>query len=243
MVEVLERANARAGVGGGAHPRCLSCDVRKVAVCAAAGPEHLPRLAAVAAERELAAGQGLFEEGGPAEAVYVVAEGTLKLYKLMADGRRQVLGFMVPGDFLGLAFGRLHLCGAEAVTLATVCRIRRGPFLELLDECPALEKEILRRTTTELAVAQEQMLLLGRKTALERVASFLVGFARRRRLGPDEPVELPMGRADIADHLGLTVETVSRTFTRLRRMRLIDLVGTQLVAIRARARLEQVAGF
>ena len=134
----------------------------------------------------------------------------LKLFKQLADGRRQIVGFMVPGDFLGLAFGGLHLCSAEAVTEVTLCRFPRAAFLALCDECPALEKEILQRTSTELAAAQEQMLLLGRKTALERVASFVLSMGRRQRRRTAEAVALPMNRIDIADHLGLTVETVSR---------------------------------
>ena len=162
------------------HPICTTCDVRHVAVCAAVGPALLPRLAAITSQRTVAAGHMLFEEGDPAENVFVITEGMLKLYKLMSDGRRQIVGFMMPGDFLGLAFGRLYVYIAEAVSAVAVRRLRRPQFLDLLDDCPSLEKEILSRTATELAAAQEQMLLLGRKTALERVASFLVCLTRRR---------------------------------------------------------------
>ena len=149
---------------------------------------------------------------------------------------------MVPGDFLGLAFGRLYLYSAEAVTPVTLCSFRRAQFLDFLDECPALEKEVLLRTSTELAAAQEQMLLLGRKSATERVASFILSMARRRRLDDGAPVELPMSRVDIADYLGLTVETVSRTISTLRRRALIELRDKHLVAIRQPAHLRQVAG-
>ena len=134
----------------------------------------------------------------------------------MADGRRQVVGFLVPGDFLGLAFGRTYVYTAEAITAVAACRFQRSRFMELLEELPALEREILGRTSNELAAAQQQMLLLGRKTARERLASFLADLAERSD-ADGGPLELPMGRADIADHLGLTIETVSRTFTGLRR--------------------------
>lgn len=228
--------------GACGHPRCERCDIRRVAVCAAVGPGQLARLAAIAAERSLAAEQILFDEGDQADMVFVVTSGMLKLYKVLADGRRQVVGFMVPGDFLGLAFGRLYLYSAEAVTPVSLCSFRRPQFLDFLDECPALEKEVLLRTSTELAAAQEQMLLLGRKSATEKVASFILSMARRRRLGEGDPVELPMSRVDIADYLGLTVETVSRTISSLRKRALIELRDRHLVAIPRPAHLRQVAG-
>ena len=228
--------------GGCGYPRCHHCDIRRVAVCSAVGPGQLARLAAIASDRGLQPEQVLFDEGDQADMVFVVTAGMLKLYKVLVDGRRQVVGFMVPGDFLGLAFGRLYLYSAEAVTPVTLCSFRRAQFLDFLDECPALEKEVLLRTSTELAAAQEQMLLLGRKSATERVASFILSMARRRRLDDGAPVELPMSRVDIADYLGLTVETVSRTISTLRRRALIELRDKHLVAIPRPAHLRQVAG-
>jgi len=224
------------------HPACLDCDVRSVAVCAAVGPDMLPRLAAIATERSLDPEQVLFDEGEVAGSAYVITAGMLKLYKVLFDGRRQVVGFMVPGDFLGLAFGRLYMYTAEAVTPITVCCFRRPQFLSLLEDCPALEKEVLLRTSTELAAAQEQMLLLGRKSATERLASFILAMARRRRVPTNDPVELPMSRVDIADYLGLTVETVSRTFSLLRKKALIELREKHQVAITRPAQLEQLSG-
>lgn len=196
----------------------------------------------MASERRLAPEQGLFEEGEPVEAAYVVTQGMLKLFKLLADGRRQIVGFMLPGDFLGFALGELHVCTAEAVTEVELCRFPRAQFLALCDECPSLEKEILQQASTELAAAQDQMLLLGRKNATERVASFVLNMRRRQRLGPSDPVRLPMSRTDIADHLGLTVETVSRSLSRLRTQRLIDSLDRHLIRIRQEARLEEAAG-
>ena len=216
--------------------------MRALAVCSAVSRDQLPRLTAIAAGRRVETGQTLFEEGDPAEEVFTLTDGMLKLYKLMSDGRRQIVGFLVPGDFLGLAFGRTYVYSAEAVTPTAVCRFRRPQFMGLLDECPTLEKEILGRTSTELAAAQEQMLLLGRKTARERLASFLAALARRKRLERGGPLPLPMSRADIADYLGLTIETVSRTFTAFRKERLIDLPDPHTVAILRRAELERVAG-
>ena len=241
-------ASARVGSGvivkplGVNHPPCLVCEVRRLGMCAAVGTDLVPRLNAMAVGRRTAAGRMLFEEGDPADDVFTITAGMVKLYKLMSDGRRQIVGFLVPGDFLGLAFGRTYVYSAEAVVATTTCRFGRSQFLALLDACPTLEKEILARTATELAAAQEQMLLLGRKTARERVASFVLALARRRKIGQGQPFELLMSRADIADYLGLTVETVSRTLGLLGKDQLIQLVDAHAVLIRHPAALEQVAG-
>lgn len=242
-----ETACARHGGEGAsaahARPFCDDCSVRHLAVCAALSVEQIPRLSAIVGGRRVEAGQMLFQEGDRAEEVFTLIDGMLKLYKLLSDGRRQIVGFLVPGDFLGLAFGKTYVYSAEAVVPTVVCRFRRGPFLGLLEECPTLEKEILDRTSTELAAAQEQMLLLGRKTARERLASFLMALARRRDLKPGQVLPLPMSRSDIADYLGLTIETVSRTMTAFRSERLIGLPGKHAVEILRAAELEQLAGY
>jgi CRP/FNR family transcriptional regulator, anaerobic regulatory protein len=251
VVAMAEAAPAVARCGG--RPGCETCEVRILAACRAVGAENLARLAAAATCRRAEAGRALFEEGEPAEAVYTLTEGMLKLYKLLSDGRRQVVGFLLPGDFLGLAFGRGYAYTAEAVTPVVACRFARTRFMGLLEEFPALEKEVLTRTSTDLAAAQDQMLLLGRKTARERLASFLLRLAARERraaaacgghrhAGEGGPIELPMGRADIADHLGLTIETVSRTLTSLRKEGLIELPAVHEVVVRNPAGLARAAG-
>ena len=240
-------ASARVGSGvivkplGVNHPPCLVCEVRRLGMCAAVGTDLVPRLNAMAVGRRTAAGRMLFEEGDPADDVFTITAGMVKLYKLMSDGRRQIVGFLVPGDFLGLAFGRTYVYSAEAVVATTTCRFGRGQFLALLDACPTLEKEILARTATELAAAQEQMLLLGRKTARERVASFVLALARRRKIGQGQPFELLMSRADIADYLGLTIETVCRMLTRLKQSGIIDIPGRHSIAVVKIAQLRRAA--
>jgi CRP/FNR family transcriptional regulator len=221
---------------------CEECEVRALAVCGALSAEELPRLAAIAVRRELKAGHTLFEEGDAAEEVFTLTSGMIKLYKLMSDGRRQITGFLVASDFLGLAFGRSYVYSAEAVVDSTVCRFRRSAFLKLLEDFPAMEKSLLDRTSTELAAAQEQILLLGRKSARERVASFLLGLCVRQHIGQRGSLRLPMSRIDIADFVGLTIETVSRTLSRLRREGVIDLPDTHRVVIASWGRLQQAAG-
>jgi CRP/FNR family transcriptional regulator len=163
----------------------------------------------------------LFCEGDEADAVYVVLSGTVRCCKLLADGRRQIIGFYQAGQLLGLALGDHHSYSAEAVTLARLRRLGRAELESLLEERPALRRRLFSVAASELAAAQEQMLLLGRKTARERICTFLLA-----RLGGDgRTIELPMSRSDIADYLGLTIETVSRTLSQLRSAGLIRMPG------------------
>ncbi len=214
--------------------------MRELAVCGVLSDAERKRLAAIGRSGRLGAGELLFCEGDPAQEVFTVTSGVLKLYKLLADGRRQITGFLVPGDFLGLAFRDHYVCTAEAVTELGLCRFRRRAFVELLRDLPHLEEQLLARATSELAAAQEQMVLLGRKTALERVASFLLRLDER--MGSGGRLQLPMNRTDMADFLGLTIETVSRTLTRLKRRGLIALCGKSGVEIRDRQGLLACAG-
>ena len=221
---------------------CDACEVRGLSICGALDATDQPALAAIGTGRVLATADTLFYEGDPAKDVFSLTEGMLKLYKLMGDGRRQITGFLVPGDFLGLAFSDTYIYSAEAVTPVTVCRFPRSRFLKLLDSMPDLEKELLARASSELAEAQDQMLLLGRKTARERLASFLLRLADRRRKCDPEPIPLPMSRTDIADYLGLTIETVSRAFTQLRGEGVIQLSDTHHFTVPARRELLATAG-
>ncbi len=154
-----------------------------------------------------------------------VTSGSVKLYKLLGDGRRQITGFLFPGDFLGLALNTTYSYTAEAIEPVTACRFPREKLEKLFDEFPRLEKRMLGMAVDELAAAQDQMLLLGRKTAKEKVASFLLMLARRQEHRGEESgtIQVPMSRSDIADYLGLTIETVSRTLTQLRKEATITL--------------------
>ena len=168
--------------------------------------------------------------------------GMVKLFKLMTDGRRQIVGFMLPGDVLGLSAARSYVYSAEAVGATEVCRFRRVQLEPLLYDAPALERALLARATTELAAAQEQMLLLGRKSARERLASFVLMLSRRLEAAQGQAFELAMTRTDIADYLGLTIETVSRTFSLLRKKALIELREKHQVSITRPAQLEHLSG-
>jgi len=220
------------------------CGVRATSVCNAIEDAHLGRLAAVAVTIEADPGKAFIEEGESADNFFNITAGTAKLFKLLPDGRRQITGFAGAGHFLGLAVSDTYAFSAEAVDKVRYCRFSRRRLRGLLDDFPAMEKRLLELATNELVAAQEQMLLLGRKTALERLASFLV--VRSRLGGPCTPrrtrVTLPMTRSDIADYLGLTIETVSRTMTKLRADKLIELPGPHDVVLRDLANLERIAG-
>ncbi|WP_049973719.1 cyclic nucleotide-binding domain-containing protein [Azospirillum sp. B4] len=177
--------------------------------------------------------QVIFSEGDPATSVRIVTSGMVRILRMMPDGRRQIVGFLQPGDMLGLALTGSYLYSAEAVTPVTLRRLSRFQFDALLDRDPDLRRRLLAATATELQVAQDQMLLLGRKTATERLASFLLRQARRLTPEPEDHcrISLPMTRTDIADFLGLTMETVSRAFTKLKTSRHIRLLPDQMVEL------------
>jgi CRP/FNR family transcriptional regulator len=228
----------------GAEP-CVSCTARGSSVCAAIEEKDLERLAALAVPVPVPVGRSFITEGDPAEHFFNVTHGTAKLFKLLPDGRRQVTGFASAGTFLGLAVSSSYAFSAEAVEPIQICRFSRTRLRHLLDDFPAMERRLLDVASNELVAAQEQMLLLGRKTARERVASFLLArescAAGCRTPAANGHVTLPMARTDIADYLGLTVETVSRTMTRLRTERLIDMPSPTEIFLRNHDRLADLA--
>ena len=191
------------------------------------------RLAALAVRRRLRAKQTAFHEGDAAEALYEVTEGVLKLYKLLPDGRRQITGFVYPGHWASIGLCDAYSYTAEAVTGVTLVRYPRARLEALYDEVPSLARRILSLAAADLAVAQDQMLLLGRKSAVEKVASFLLrlsGWAEERGDDPDE-LSVPMSRIDIADYLGLTIETTCRVLSRLCRSGVIEMRGRNRIHI------------
>lgn len=229
---------------GGRPGGCAACAVRGLTVCAPLDPGGLVEIETLSTTLTLQAGEGLFDEGESADHVFNVTEGCLKIFKLLPDGRRQVTGFLFSGDFLGLANAELYAYSAEAVSEVRLCRFQRRKLDGFLGRHPEVERRLLSKASHELAEAQEQMLLLGRKTAKERIASFLLLLARRaaNRGEADDPVPVPMSRTDIADYLGLTTETVSRTFTKLKTEGTIRLLPQGLVQLSRREELEEIAG-
>lgn len=174
----------------------------------------------------------IFGEGEPSRHVYRVVSGAVRTYRMLSDGRRQIVEFHTTGDVFGLDGEKTHALGAEAVGATTLQVMRRDAFLHE-QGAEAAVQALLKKFHR----AQAHMLLLGRHTACERVAAFLLDFRDRAR---SNAFDLPMSRQDIADYLGLTIETVSRTFTQLQAAHQMDLASCRRVILRNPEALERI---
>ena len=225
----------------GDHP-CFDCAVRELAVCGALESAALRAFKEGGPTVHYGAGETVVLEADQAANVYNLTSGLLRLSKLLPDGRRQIAGFLFPGDFLGITMEEEHAFTAEAVAPSTLCKFPRRQFDAFIAEHPALERRLYAVAAHELAAARQQLVLLGRKTATERIASFLLMLAGRcHSMGGAEDIGFPMSRADIADYLGLRIETVSREISALKAARVIQLTGRQSFRVVDRARLDQLA--
>jgi CRP/FNR family transcriptional regulator len=222
---------------------CAHCETRHLSVCRAIEDPYIDQLAQLVTTIDLSPRGSMIAEGEAAGHYFNITTGAIKVFKLLPDGRQQIIGFSLPGDFIGLAVKDAYGYSAEALIPSRVCRFDRNKLEGLLVKFPKMEHELRNQASDELAIAQDQMMLLGRKTAKERVASFLLQLsvrAKRAGLGHN-PIHLSMGRADIADFLGLTIETVSRTFTSLKKDGMIELEPGNHVRLRT-ARLQELSG-
>jgi CRP-like cAMP-binding protein len=178
----------------------------------------------------------IYGEHEPAEYLYKVISGGVRIYRVLTDGRRQISAFLLPGDMFGLEAGESHSCSAEAMADSVVLVIKRSAVLSLAQRDPEVARELWTLTARELGRVQDHMLALV-KNAQERIAAFLLEMAERI---PGVCVELPMSRQDIADYLGLTIETVSRTLTLLEQKATIALPSSRRIVLRNRLALAQL---
>jgi CRP/FNR family nitrogen fixation transcriptional regulator len=185
----------------------------------------------------------VFAEGDAAAFGYKVLSGAVRTCKLLSDGRRQIGEFVLPGGLFGLEAVGLHRTSAEAVRDTVVLRYPRRQVQALSEASPAVSRWLCERAYAGLVEAQERMLMLGRKTAMERIASFLLCLADRSAGGSSTTVDLPMTRSDIADYLGLTIETVSRTLSHFSRIGTIVLNGAHRIVLVDRDALDKMAEF
>jgi CRP/FNR family transcriptional regulator, nitrogen fixation regulation protein len=181
----------------------------------------------------------VFGENEPAEYLYKVVTGAVRTYKILSDGRRQVGSFYLPGDVFGLEFADEHTLSAEAVTDVKVLVVKRGALAVLANRHAGISRELCALTARELRRVQDRILLLI-KSAQERVASFLLEMSERSPAG--DCIELPMSRQDIADYLGLTIETVSRTLTSLESAAAIEVPTSRRIVLRNRSALCRLNG-
>lgn len=229
---------------------CSTCWVRNRSICSALDSAEIAALSAISRERMLGAGESLIWEGDDSPLLANVIDGILKLSSVMQDGREQIVGVVYPADFVGRPFGGSTPYGVTALTDARVCVFTRKDFDQLASVHPGLEHKLLERTLAELDRARRWMLLLGRKSAEQKLATFLLELSERlveqgcehSTIASLDRIELTFSRQQIADLLGLTIETVSRHFTKLRNRGVVALTSGREVVILDRTQLELQAG-
>jgi CRP/FNR family transcriptional regulator, anaerobic regulatory protein len=229
--------------------RCTTCAIRHKAICDALSPSEIQALNRLSRRKTVPAGQMILGEGEARSIFANIVSGVVKLTKTLDDGRQHIIGLLFASDFLGRAYRDDNPYFAEAATDVELCVFPTAGFERLLNEHPGLEHRLFQYTLSELDACQEWMLLLARKKAEERVASFLLMIAKRvPNLGTaeaDKPNEvrfiLPLSRTEISDCLGLTIETVSRQITRLKTKGVIELVNYREIVIPDVRRLQQAA--
>ncbi len=229
---------------------CKVCVIRHTGICAALTAEELDQLSRIAQVRVFKPGQVITRQADTPDFFASIVSGIVLLIETASDGRRQIVGLLFPPDFVGRPFGSRSSYAAVAASELSLCCFPYPTFSRFLNTHAGLHRRLLEHTLDELDAARRWMFLLGRKSAEERVASFLLLAARRATsfvcvnndLSNYARFSLPMTRSDIADCLGLTNETVSREITRLRRREVIEIRDNRNVVVPDLAALRLVAG-
>lgn len=230
------------------HQQCGDCPIRHRAVCARCESDELQRLEEIKFYRSYQAGQTVIWSGDRMDFVASVVTGIATLTQTMEDGRRQMVGLLLPSDFVGRPGRDKAAYDVTATTDLVMCCFRKKPFEDMMGATPHIAQRLLEMTLDELDAAREWMLLLGRKTAREKIASLLAIIARRDaslKLKTQKGAlifDLPLTREEMADYLGLTLETVSRQVSALKRDGVIELQGKRHVIIPNLNRLMEEAG-
>lgn len=239
--------NARQDIHNSEIPvLCQACEARHRGVCGALNPEQLVALSKQSFKHRVAPGQELVGDSEQVVNFANVLSGVVKLSKVLSDGRQQIVGLQFAPDFVGRPFKSESALNAVAATGVSLCSFPKSTIDKMIKDVPELEHRLLQQTLKELDEARDWMLTLGRKTAAEKVASFLHLVATH--IDPEASVDgaavsydLPLTRADIADFLGLTIETVSRQMTRLRKDGIIEIEHNRQITIPDISRLERRA--
>jgi len=219
------------------HMRCGDCPIRHKSVCAYAGPSELAKLDAMKSYRTFQAGETIVWAGEEVEMLGSVVTGVATLSRTLPDGRRQMVGLLLPSDFVGRPGRKTAPYDVVAASEVMICQFIKPNFEKLVSRTPALERRLLDMTLDELDAAREWMLLLGRKTAREKIASLLVIITRRdaalngTEIGDGLRFTLPLTREAMSDYLGLTIETVSRQISALKKSGVIILEDSRHVHV------------
>lgn len=223
---------------------CKACEARHGGLCSALTSQQLCEISRLSSRRHLEAGQELIGQGEKVPYYANILRGVVKLSKMMSDGRQQIVGLQFAPDFLGRPFQGESTMAAEAATDIDICVFPRASVDRMLTEAPSMERKLHGQSLKELDEAREWMLTLGRKSALEKVASFL--FLIADHVDPEKrqnsTFDLPLSRADIADFLGLTIETVSRQMTKLRKDAIIKIENNRHITVPDMDALRTAAG-
>ena len=226
---------------------CASCEGRNKGVCSALDCDQLVDLERTSRKSVAGSGAALLGEAERVDRFANILSGVVKLTKTLSDGRQQIVGLRFAPDFLGRPFRSESTLNAEAATDVTLCSFPKGAIERMMRQSPELERRLYRRALDELDEARDWMVTLGRKTANEKMASLLLMIARHSGLSlatgqNSARFDLPLTRADIADFLGLTIETVSRQLTRLRNDEIISIENNRLIIVPDLRRLKACAG-
>jgi len=211
--------------------RCSICKVRTYSFCRCLDEDKLKDFSNVSFEKSFLNKQNIFLQNDQSDYLYNITEGNVKIYQLLDDGRIQIIGFLYPGDFFGSYRNNKYNYCAEAIGDLKTCVFNQKILDKYLDENPILAKELLNKTSFELTLAQDRLTVLGKLNAAERLVKFLLNISEQRnRIGwKNNPISLPMTRQDVADYLGITIETVSRELTNLKTSNIIKIITSKQI--------------
>lgn len=226
--------------------KCSDCPIRYRAVCSKCDQDELQRLEAIKVYRSFKAGEVIFKSGDDLKFVASVVEGVASLNKTLDDGRTQMVGLLLPSDFIGHP-GRTRIeFDVIAANNVLLCCFDRDPFRNLLQDVPHVSQRMIELAMDELDAARDWMLLLGRKTAREKIATFIEMVVRRQYGDPTDiatgALILPLSRGDIANYLGLTLETVSRQIGSMKSEGILDFIDKRRFRVKDLERLQQATG-
>jgi len=213
--------------------RCSECKIRPHSFCRCLEEDQLKEFSGISSDKVFEDKQNIFLQQDSALNLYNITEGNVKIYQLMDDGRIQIIGFLYPGDFFGSYKNGKYNYSADAIGNVKVCVFEQNKLDEYLENNVKLTKELLHQTSHELTLAEDKIRVLGKLDATERLSRFILNLSeQRKRIGwQNNPISLPMTRQDIADYLGLTVETVSREITKLKSSNIIKIISSKQIYI------------
>ncbi len=222
--------------------RCSECNIRPYSFCRCLQEDKLKEFSNISSEKKFQNKTNIFLQQDEAKNIYNITEGNVKIYQLMDDGRIQIIGFLYPGDFFGSYKNGKYNYSADAIGNVKVCVFEQDKLDEYLESNVALAKELLHQTSHELTLAEDKISVLGKLDATERLSKFILNLSeQRKRIGwQNNPISLPMTRQDIADYLGLTVETISREITKLKTLNIIRIISSKQIFINDMSKLNEL---